>query len=576
MEEKLTYSADSDRNALTEHYAAIIKDADDAIIANDLNGVITSWNGAAEHIYGYSAEEILGRSVYILFPPDKFNEEASILYDICNGKKLKHYNTTRLHKSGELLNISLTLSPIINTHGELVGISKIARKLSGKTSQSWLTNNLTQHTDYYAAIVESSDDAIISKSLDGYVITWNKAAERIFGYSAEEMIGQPMTKVFPESLYQEEEMILNKISKGERLNHFRTQRIRKDNKSIDVSVTISPIKDERGKIVGVSKIARDITELILKEKMATELAIRTNHFSAIIESSDDAIVSKTLEGIVTSWNSAAESIFGYSAEEMIGAAMTKIFPADRFHEEDEILEQIKKGKKVNHFQTVRLHKDGHEVHLSVTISPVVDNNGRIIGASKIARDITEKIMADRKLWQLANYDNLTELPNRRLFIKRIESEIAKASRENDKFSVLYMDLNGFKQVNDKHGHAVGDQLLIQVSNRLRDCFRQTDTFSRLGGDEFAALLPSVAKYEDITNIITKIQNAILAPFEIHNHGLQISMSIGAAIFPENGDNIEALLHCADTRMYYEKSQKKNEVALLAGNSPSPIAQPIAL
>ena len=560
MQESLTLGADSDKDALTEHYAAIIKDAEDAIIANDLNGIITSWNGAAEHIYGYSAEEILGRSVYILFPPDKFNEEANILYDICNGKKFKHYNTTRLHKSGELLNISLTLSPIINAHGELVGISKIARKLSGLTSQSWLTNNLTQHTNYYAAIVESSDDAIISKSLEGIVITWNRAAERIFGYSAEEMIGQPMTKVFPEGLYQEEAMILDRISKGERLKHFRTKRMTKDHKSIDVSVTISPIKDARGKIVGASKIARDVTELILREKMATELAIRTNHFSAIIESSDDAIISKTLEGIVTSWNSAAESIFGYPAEEMVGAPMTKIFPADRLHEEDEILEQIKQGKKVNHFQTVRLHKDGREVHLSVTISPVVDNKGCIIGASKIARDITEKIMADRKLWQLANYDNLTELPNRRLFLKRIESEIANANRDNGKFSVMYMDLNGFKQVNDKYGHAAGDQLLIQVSNRLRDCFRQTDTLSRLGGDEFAALLPSLAKHDDVASIVTKIHNAILTPFEINHIRLHISISVGVAIFPENGDNVEVILHCADTRMYDEKSQHKNRAA----------------
>lgn len=574
MQENTISSADSDKNALTEHYAAIVKDADDAIIANDLNGVITSWNGAAEQIYGYSAEEILGKSVYILFPPARFNEEASILCDISNGKPIKHYNTTRLHKSGELLSISLTLSPIINAEGQLVGISKIARKLSGSTSPAWLANNLTQHTDYYAAIVESSDDAIISKSLEGLVITWNKAAEKIFGYSALEMIGQPMTKVFPESLYQEEEMILDKISNGERLKHFRTQRITKDHKKIDVSVTISPIKDASGKVVGASKIARDVSELILREKMATELAIRTNHFSAIIESSDDAIISKTLEGVVTSWNYAAEAIFGYSAQEMIGAPMIKVFPVDRLHEEDEILEQIKQGKKVNHFQTVRLHKDGHEVHLSVTISPVVDNHGCIIGASKIARDITEKIMADRKLWQLANYDNLTELPNRRLFLKRIESERAKASRENDKFSVMYMDLNGFKQVNDKHGHAAGDQLLIQVSNRLRDCFRQTDIVSRLGGDEFAALLPGLVKHDDVASIVTKIHNAILTPFEINNQKIHISISIGVAVYPENGENVEALLHCADTRMYYEKSQQKNEAAQLRSNStlqPQPMA-----
>ncbi|WP_052184891.1 sensor domain-containing protein [Methylotenera sp. N17] len=556
MQSELSTYTDGDRDVLASHYAAIIKDADDAIIANDLNGVITSWNSAAEQIYGYTAEEIMGRSVFVLFPPDKLNEEASILYDISNGKKLKHYYTTRLHKNGELLNISLTLSPIIDTDGKIVGISKIARKLCDTSNQAWLADNLTQHTDYYAAIIESSEDAIISKSLDGIVITWNNAAERIFGYSANEMIGKPITTVFPENKYEEEEMILRKISNGERFKHFRTQRITKGQKTIDVSVTISPIKDEDGKVVGVSKIARDVTELVLRDSMATKLAIRSNHFSAIVESSDDAIVSKTLDGVVTSWNSAAESIFGYTAEEMIGEHMTKIFPIDRLQEEEEILEKIKNGNKVNHFQTVRLHKDGHEVHLSVTISPVVNNDGKIIGASKIARDITEKIKSERKLWQLANNDNLTDLPNRRLFMKRIESEVLKASSENDKFTVMYMDLNGFKQVNDSYGHAVGDQLLIQVSSRLLSCFRQSDTLARLGGDEFAALLPGLSKQEDVLNMHNKIQAVILTPFEINNYKIQISVSIGIATFPDNGESVEALLHCADTRMYYEKSTIK--------------------
>jgi diguanylate cyclase (GGDEF)-like protein/PAS domain S-box-containing protein len=565
MQENLTSNSVPSKHALTEHYAAMVKDADDAIIANDILGVVTSWNGAAEHIFGYTAEEMIGKSIYLVFPPDKIDEEIQIFKKVSNGIKVEHFNTTRRHKSGEIFNISLTVSPIKNSSGQIIGVSKIVKKISDTTEASWLSNNLTQHTDYYAAIIESSDDAIISKSLDGIVITWNKAAERIFGYTSAEMIGQPMTKVFPEHLYQEEQMILAKISNGEKVKHFRTHRVRKDQKRIDVSVTISPIKDETGKIVGASKIARDVTELILKEKIATELAVRFNHFSAIVESSDDAIISKTLDGVVTSWNSAAESMFGYTAQEMVGAPMTKIFPQDRLHEEDDILAKIARGEKVNHFQTIRLHKGGQEVHVSVTISPVVDIHGKVIGASKIARDITDKVMADRQLWQLANHDNLTQLPNRRLFMKRLDHELARARSENDKFSVMYMDLNDFKQINDKYGHATGDQLLIEVSNRLKACFRQSDTLARLGGDEFAAILPSLTALEDVEKIIIKINNAMSSTFEVNNTKLSMSVSTGAALYPINGESMEAMLHHADVAMYRTKAHQKNAKRMHTAN-----------
>lgn len=563
--QKALITSDSNNAVMNNHYAAMVKDSDDAIISHDLRGLITSWNSAAVGIFGYEAEEILGQSVYSLIPPENIAEEACKLNEVASGVKVDHYNAIRKHKNGEVFDVSITVSPIMDHDGHIVGISKIVKKHVDTNGTQWLKQNLIQNTDYFAAIIESSDDAIISKSLKGIVITWNKAAEKIFGFSSSEMIGQPMTKVFPENLYHEEEMILAKISNGERIKHFRTKRVRKDKRMIDVSVTISPIKDEHGNIVGASKIARDITELIHKEKIATELAVKSSHYSAIIESSEDAIISKTLEGIVTSWNSAAQQIFGYSAHEMIDEPMVKIFPKDRLHEEDEILTKIARGEKVSHFQTVRLHKDGHEVHVSVTISPVIDIHGKVIGASKIARDITDKVMADRKLWQLANHDNLTKLPNRRLFMKRLEAELARARAESDKFSVLYMDLNDFKQINDRYGHGMGDQLLIQVSNRLKKCFRQSDTVARLGGDEFAAILPSLVTDEDLKKVILKVNRAVSSIFNLESAKLYISLSIGSAVYPGNGDSMETLLHEADVAMYRSKAMQKNGKHLHSNN-----------
>jgi PAS domain S-box-containing protein len=229
-----------------------------------------------------------------------------------------------------------------------------------------------------AAIVSSSDDAIISKDLNGVVRSWNQSAERIFGYTTDEMVGQSITVLFPPDRIDEEPLILERLKRGERVDHFETIRVRKDGTPIAISVTISPIRDKDGKVVGASKVARDITQ-------AAELEGR---FKAIVSSSDDAIISKDLNGVVRSWNQAAERIFGYTAAEMVGNSITTLFPADRMDEEPKILDHLRRGQRVDHFETVRRCKDGRLVDVSVTISPVKDLAGRVIGVSKVARDIT--------------------------------------------------------------------------------------------------------------------------------------------------------------------------------------------
>jgi PAS domain S-box-containing protein len=234
-----------------------------------------------------------------------------------------------------------------------------------------------------AAIVESADDAIVSKDLSGVIQSWNAGAERLFGYTAAEAIGQPVTMLIPPGRGDEGPMILARIAAGERVEHYETVRRRKDGTLIDVSLSISPIKDERGRVIGASKIARDIAD----RKQADEMAA---YFTAIVSSSADAIVGKTLDGIIRSWNVAAQNLFGYRPDEVIGRSITIIIPPERLHEEDEVLRRIRRGERVEHFDTVRIRKDGSEVEVSLTISPVRNARGDIIGASKIARDITQR------------------------------------------------------------------------------------------------------------------------------------------------------------------------------------------
>ena len=252
-------------------------------------------------------------------------------------------------------------------------------------------NRPTPHS-LLAAIVESSDDAIISKNLDGVISSWNPAAVRMFGYTAEEMIGQSILKLIPDELHHEEAAILSKIRSGQRIDHYETTRLRKDGTRIEVAVTISPVKDSDGQIVGASKVARDISDRRHREEPRALLA-------SIVDSSEDAIVSKDLNGIITSWNPAACRVFGYSADEMIGTSILRLIPTNLRSEEDMILGKIRAGERIDHYETTRKTKDGKEIAVSITISPVRDASGRVIGASKIARDVSERRKVERLLVQ---------------------------------------------------------------------------------------------------------------------------------------------------------------------------------
>ncbi|HKQ31341.1 MAG TPA: PAS domain-containing sensor histidine kinase [Burkholderiales bacterium] len=241
-----------------------------------------------------------------------------------------------------------------------------------------------------AAIIESSDDAIISKNLDAVVTSWNGAAERLFGYTAEEMVGQPIFRIVPPDHPEDVFRILEAIKRGEKVGHFETVRVHKSGQLIPVSLTVSPIRDRAGKIIGASKIARDISERTRFERTRA-------HLAAIVDSAEDAIISKDLNGVIRSWNKGAEHLFGYTIREIVGLPVTLLIPADRQDEEPQILARIRLGERVEHFETMRVTKRGRLIPVSLTISPIKDNAGNVIGASKIARDISERKQIDEAL-----------------------------------------------------------------------------------------------------------------------------------------------------------------------------------
>jgi len=249
-------------------------------------------------------------------------------------------------------------------------VVKVNTLLSDSTYNSLLT-----------ALVESSDDAIISKTPDGIITTWNVAAERMFGYSAKEILGKPISILVPKDSQEEFSLILEKIKKDQRIEHFETKRLNKDGRVLNVSVTLSPIKNKEGKIIGISKIVRNITERKQSEQERIKLA-------SIVESSEDAILGMNLDGIIDSWNSGAVKMFGYKENEIIGKSVQLIYPSERTEELPSIIQKLRSGARIEHFETERKRKDESIIDVSLSISPIKNEKGIIVGIAKIIRDIS--------------------------------------------------------------------------------------------------------------------------------------------------------------------------------------------
>lgn len=295
---------------------------------------------------------------------------------------------------------------------------------------------------------------------------------------------------------------------------------------------------------------RDVTERRRAEAHTAQLA-------AIVQSSNDAIIVKDLNGIITNWNAGAERIFGYRESEIMGCSITKLILSDQLEEEDRIMSLIKSGRFTDHFETVRLAKGNRLVNVSIMVSPVKDIAGNIIGASKVARDITQSKQSQERIEHLVYYDSLTGLPNRALLLDRMKIALGQAARRSDHLALLSVNLDRFKLINDSLGHGIGDKLLVLVGERMQFCIRLTDTISRVGGDEFIILLSQIEGFQNAGDVAKKLIAAVSQPFVIEAHELILTASIGISIYPDHGKDASSLLNNADASMCSAKESGRN-------------------
>ena len=492
------------------YLAAIVENSDDAIIGKSLNGIIQSWNAGAEKIYKYTEAEAIGRSISILVPPDQIDDLQLILDKIKRGDPVFHYETQRMKKDGTMIQVSLTISPIKDRFGNLVGASTIARDITDRKYVEEERSNL-------AAIVENSDDAIIGKSLDGIILSWNAGAEKIYGYSASEVISRSMSILVPPDQSDDLKHILDTIKRGEPVFHYATPRMKKDGTQIQVSLTSSPIKDRNGDLIGVSTIARDITERKNVEEERSKLA-------AIVENSDDAIIGKSLDGIILNWNTGAEKIYGYSASEVIGKSMSILVPPDQVDDLRHILDKFKRGEPVFHYETPRMRKDGTLIQVSLTSSPIKDRNGKLIGVSTIDRDITER--------------------------KRAEEEIKRANAYNR--SLIEASLDPLVTINPDGTISDVNEATVKVTGQVRD---------ELIGTDFSQYFTEPEKAKAGYEMVFREGSVTDYGLEIrHRNGKITPVLYNASVYRDEAGNITGVFAAARDVTERKKAEEESKRA----------------
>jgi PAS domain S-box-containing protein len=266
--------------------------------------------------------------------------------------------------------------------GRTVGMIGFAMDLTDRRSAE-------EGRQHLAAIVDSTQDGILSVGLDGRILSWNQAAEEILGYRAEEIVGRSIEVLIPPDRTEDFHGALRRIQAGERIEHYETKRRRKDGRLVDVHLTVSPIRDSDGRLIAVSKVARDIGA-----QKAGEAA--RQHLAAIVDSSQDGIISAGLDGRILSWNEAAEHIFGYTPDEVVGRSIETLIPPDRAEDFIGVVRRIQEGERIEHYETHRRRKDGTLVEVFLTVSPIRDPGGRLVGVSKIVKDVTAQKAAERE------------------------------------------------------------------------------------------------------------------------------------------------------------------------------------
>jgi diguanylate cyclase (GGDEF)-like protein/PAS domain S-box-containing protein len=435
--------------------------------------------------------------------------------------------------------------------GEIVELNtNLERRIADRTDALERQTAILAH---HGALLDLALDAIIVRDMDNRVLYWNRGAEMMYGWPSEAAIGTNTDELLktelPEAAKQIESRLLEKGHwEGEVTQHKR------DNSVLIVATRWALQRGVDGTPVRVLTTNHDITG---RKEAEAALFVEKERAQVTLNSIGDAVISTDISGCITFLNVVAETMTGWAWNEARGRPMAEVFCIIDATSRETIPNPM--DLAVGRNQTMNLppncvliRRDGFEIPIEDSVSPIHDRHGQISGAVIVFRDVSAARAMALQMAHSAQHDFLTGLPNRMLLNDRVRQAITLAPRHTKKVAVLFLDLDGFKHINDSLGHAVGDKLLQSIAKRLLNCVRSSDTVSRQGGDEFVVLLSEVADAADAAITARRMLKTVAEAHSIDQHELHVTTSIGLSVFPDDSQDAETLIKNADTAMYQAK------------------------
>jgi diguanylate cyclase (GGDEF)-like protein/PAS domain S-box-containing protein len=370
----------------------------------------------------------------------------------------------------------------------------------------------------YGAVLSATGQPVVVSDLAGRIVLWSRGAETAYGWSAADTLGRPLSDLLSPAVVQQYRQAAVTPAQDTWVGEAVLRR--RDGTPVPVLVTSSPMLDQHGRAVGRVAVPVDLRAQQRAEQTAQEL-------SAIVTSTADAVFTEDLDGTIRTWNRGAEDLYGYAAADVVGRHVGLLASDGAATETQSVLRAVAAGETVRALETVRRRRDGSRVDISLTASPIYDAAARVVGASIIGHDITDRRRLERELARLATHDALTGLPNRVLLVDRLSQALARSVRHSRPLAVLFVDLDRFRLVNADLGYVVGDAVLAEVAERLRDTVAPGDTVARFAGDAFVIVCEETAPAE-AEDLAGELLAALARPTAVAEVTQRIAASIGIA------------------------------------------------
>jgi diguanylate cyclase (GGDEF)-like protein/PAS domain S-box-containing protein len=549
--------------------SAIVDSSSDAITSGSIAGTIESWNDGAQALYGYTADEMIGRSLEVIVPADAELELEHLLLAVRGGKSINNLLTTSLHKDGTRVPVALTASPIRDADGEIKSIAVIAR---GVRELVAARDALIEAEERFRSLVQrSSDVAFVFDS--GGVITYASPAVTRYGYQVEDIVGRSgFDFIHPDDLEYGRTKLWRSVERHEPASvEWRLRAA--DGTWHWVEETVTDLSDVPA-VGGLVANIRDITDRREAERRRRDAEER---FRQGFERSAFGLAVLDLQQNATAVNPAVAELLGYPVEALLGRKPVEFIHPTESDRAAFGIERLLDPDAPPYYKREHrmIRADGTVAWVIIDMTVVRDADGEPGYYFVQLRDITDRKRAEEALEHQALHDDLTRLPNRLLLVDRLSQSLARAERTGGNVTVLFLDLDRFKLINDGLGHVAGDQLLMEVASRLAGAMRTSDTVARFGGDEFVIIREDVRDETEALEFAERIAVTLNEPITVQGRELYTTTSIGIAI-EGPGASAEQLLRDADAAMYRAKDLGRARIELFSHELQQRVAERLDL